>query len=230
MWHVTCDMWHVTCDMWHVTCDMWHVTCDTWHVTCDMWQVTCDMWHVAHCTVQNLLNREWLRYSGFILAWSKSWYNPSKCSQQLQDIGQISRELTRASLKSNHFSRADTPNAVKNRHVNCQGWKLRPILSAVKMNKFSDFDQLRYSCLNIGHVFGCWLISRIFLYLPFLLCILTRYLPMCTQKLVTLDLKLYPQHCFKNMVVLWCCSGHKFLHCALREVKILSKLRSLGKA
>ena len=27
-------------------------------------------------------------------------------------------------------------------------------LSAVKRNKFSDFDQLRYSSLNIGHVCG----------------------------------------------------------------------------
>ena len=53
------------------TCDRWQMKGDRWHVTCDTWRVLGD----EHCTVQNLLNREWLRYLGVFLAWINFHFN-----------------------------------------------------------------------------------------------------------------------------------------------------------
>ena len=80
-------------------------------------------------TVQNLLKREWMRYLGVFLAGinfhfhyllfgPKSRANPFKCFHQLKDIGQISRQLTRAGPKSDHFPRVAAPKAGKSRHPN----------------------------------------------------------------------------------------------------------------
>ena len=64
---------------------------------------------------------------------------------------------------------------------------------------------------------------EIFLDLQFLPCILSRYLPMCTQNLVILYLKHYPWHFIWRDVVLKCCSGHKFLHCAMEQFQAVLK-------
>ena len=48
----------------------------------------------------------------------KSRDNPSKCFQQLSDIGQISRPLTGARPKSDHCSRAAAYKVVKSKNPN----------------------------------------------------------------------------------------------------------------
>ena len=44
----------------------------------------------------------------------KSRDNPSKCFHELKDLGKISRQLTRARRKSDHFPRAAAPKVGKN--------------------------------------------------------------------------------------------------------------------
>ena len=51
----------------------------------------------------------------------KSRDNPQKCFQQLQDIGQISRQLIRARPKCDHFKRAAAPKAGRSGNPNFQG-------------------------------------------------------------------------------------------------------------
>ena len=87
------------------------------------------LFSLNQCTVQNLLNRERLRYSGVFLALinlnfyissfgPKSRDNPLKYFHQLWDIGQISRQLTCARPNSDHFPRAAAPKAGKSGHPN----------------------------------------------------------------------------------------------------------------
>ena len=80
-------------------------------------------------------------------------------------------------------------------------------VSAVKRNKFSDFKQLRY-ILNIEHV------CEIFLEIKFVLCILTRNLPMHNQ-FGNFIFGTLPVSLFWRVVVLKCCTSHMFLHCAM---------------
>ena len=53
----------------------------------------------------------------------KSRDNPLKCFQHLQDISQLSRQLTHARPKGDHFLRAAAPKASKIGHLNFQGQK-----------------------------------------------------------------------------------------------------------
>ena len=90
------------------------------------------------------------RYIKFLFCF-KSRDNP------FQQLWNISRLLIHARPKSDHYLRR------AERASKLSGMKEKTTSFHLEVRKRNaDFDQLRNSCLNIGHVCECWLISRNF--------------------------------------------------------------------
>ena len=132
-----------------------------------------------HCTVQNQLNREWLRYSPVFLAsinFHLIWvYLVPILEIILQNVFSIYKILVKFldswsahALKVNIFFKLSW---MKDK-TTIFYWEVR--------ESHSDFDQLRNSHLILVMFVSADQFLDIFLDLQFVLCIITRYLQMCT--------------------------------------------------
>ena len=108
-----------------------------------IWAQSVKILKTQQSTVQNLLNREWLRYSGVFMAWT------NYLDKTLQNISSSLKILAK-------FLDSWSAQALLLRRAEAGIPMVRDQGKVEVQEGHSNFDQLRNSILNIGNVCECW--------------------------------------------------------------------------